>query len=258
MPVEIREFPGSQWKKFATLGVMRDMGARPAHLSTSTTSRARPWLVASVAAIAWAAFTMLILHLVSSRDPILDTISSYAYTDRGGGMLEASVLSLAVGSLALLGALVATGTATSRTTRVLLVTWALGLIIAALFPATLSEGTDMTSGRIHQYASLLAFVSLPGVGFSLADRLRELPALAETRALLLRVSWWSVLSLAVFGLSYVLAAFSDHPVLAPLSAALPVGLAQRVALLTDIALLAVMVLLAARAARIAREADTPG
>jgi hypothetical protein len=49
---------------------------------------------------------MTILHLISSHNPVFDTLSSYAFTDRGG-MFEASVLSLSIGSLVLLGALYA-------------------------------------------------------------------------------------------------------------------------------------------------------
>ncbi|WP_232376393.1 DUF998 domain-containing protein [Amycolatopsis aidingensis] len=229
---------------------MRDMRAREAEVAGELTGRTRSWLVSSTAAIGWAAFTMVILHIVSSHDPIRDTISSYAITDRGGGMLEASVLSLAIGSLALLGALLSSGAEPPRTARILLLSWAAGLITAALFPASFTASTDPATGEIHQYASLIAFLSLPGVGFSLADRLREVPELARTRMLLRRLTALSVLSLAVFGLSYVAADFPGAPVLAQISAVLPVGLAQRVALLADLALLAGLSLLAVRTARL--------
>src|SRR3954451_2701768 len=96
-------------------------------------SRARPWLIASALAIGWGMFTITVLHLISSHDPVFDTLSSYAYTDRGTGMLGASILSLAIGSLLLLGALHAAGIPLSPTTRVLFGTWSLGLTTAALF-----------------------------------------------------------------------------------------------------------------------------
>ncbi|GAB3495366.1 DUF998 domain-containing protein [Amycolatopsis cihanbeyliensis] len=229
---------------------MRDVRAREAEVAGQIAGRTRSLLIGSTAAIGWAAFTMVILHIVSSHDPVRDTISSYAITDRGGGMLEASVLSLAIGSLVLLGALLSSGAEPSRTARILLLGWASGLIVAALFPASFTASTDPTSGKIHQYASLIAFVSLPGVGYSLADRLREAPELARTRGLLLRLTALSVLSLAVFGLSYVAADFPHTPVLAQISDVLPVGLAQRLALLIDLALLVGLSLLAARTARL--------
>jgi hypothetical protein len=65
---------------------------------TLTGTRTRPWLITSAAAIGWGIVTMTILHLISSHNPVFDTLSNYAFTDRGGGMFEASVLSLSIGS----------------------------------------------------------------------------------------------------------------------------------------------------------------
>ncbi|SFB00336.1 Protein of unknown function [Amycolatopsis marina] len=226
---------------------MGDMGARRAEVVSQDASRTRPWVVTSASAIGWALFTMVILHVVSSHDPVLDTISSYAFTERGSGLLEASVLSLAIGSLALLGALLAAGVAMGQTGALLLITWSFGLATAALFPADFADTVDVTTGRVHQYASLLAFLSLPGVGFAIADRLRDVAGMERSRVLLLRASWIGVLSLGVFGLSYALNAIGDVPVLQQLSATLPVGLAQRMTLLTDLALLTTLVLVAAKA-----------
>src|SRR3981081_3543852 len=100
---------------------------------TLTGTRTRPWLITSAAAIWWGIITMTILHLISSHNPVIDTLSSYAFTDRGGGMFEASVLSLSIGSLSPLGALYAAGISISRTTTTLFSTWSLGLATAALF-----------------------------------------------------------------------------------------------------------------------------
>lgn len=224
------------------------MGARRAGVSSQDASRTRPWITTSASTIGWALFTMVILHVVSSHDPILDTISSYAFTDRGNGLLEAGVLSLAIGSLALLGALLSAGAPVGRTGAALLVMWSLGLATAALFPADFADTVDIATGRVHQYASLIAFLSLPGVGFAVADGLRGSVALRHTRILLLRASWFGVLSLGVFGLSYVLDAVGAVPVLEPVSAVLPVGLAQRIALIADLALLASLLLVARRSA----------
>lgn len=230
--------------------------ARPLATTAPDTARARPWLIVSGAAIGWAMVTMTVLHIVSAHNPVLDTISSYAGADDGDKMLPTSVLSLALGSLALLGALWAARIPTGRTTQILFGSWSCGLLVAAVFPASFVPGGDSWSGRIHQYAALVAFLSLPGVGFSLAERLRELPAFDRARFILVRVSRLSVLSLGLFGLSYALAWFPGAPVLDQLSTLLPVGLTQRVALIVDFTLLSVIMLLVARTIREAR-ADAP-
>ncbi|OZM70320.1 hypothetical protein CFN78_25680 [Amycolatopsis antarctica] len=231
---------------------MRDMEAERSEAAGQAVARTRPWVLASGAAIGWALFTMILLHLVSSHDPVRDTISSYAVTNNGGGMLEASVLSLAIGSFTLLGALQAAGVPVTRTARTLLSAWAVGLVTAALFPASFGERVDPASGRIHQYACLIAFLSLPGVGFSLADRMRESPALRRMRTVLLRLTWIGVGMLALFGISYVIAAFPSVPVLAEVSSWLPVGFAQRLALAADLALLTGMTWAAVSTAKLPR------
>lgn len=225
------------------------MEAKRAEAASQAAVRTRPWVIASGAAVGWSLFTMLVLQFVSSHDPIRDTISSYAVTNNGGGMLEASVLSVAIGSIALLGALLAAGIPVTRTARTLLLSWSLGLVTAALFPASFGDRVDTASGKIHQYACLIAFLSLPGVGFSLADRLRESPALQRMRTILLRLTWISIGALALFGISYIVAAFPEGSLIGDVSIWLPVGFAQRIALLSDIALLAGMIWLAANAAR---------
>jgi uncharacterized protein DUF998 len=214
-------------------------------------------VIVSVTAISWAAFTMTVLHLISSRNPIRDTLSSYTLTDRGGGMLEASVLSLAVGSVAVLGALVVAGTPLSTTTYVLFSAWALGLAVAAVFPASYGQ-VGRWEGEIHRYAALLAFLSLPGAVYSLLERTRAVPALARTRAVLSRLLTVSLYCLAFFGISYLLDAFQAAPVIDQLSELLPVGLTQRFALVADVALLFAVVVLATRmaAARRGQEPET--
>ncbi|HEV2780056.1 MAG TPA: DUF998 domain-containing protein [Actinophytocola sp.] len=208
-------------------------------------ARTRPWLIASGAALGWGLLTIAVLHIVSSRNPALDTLSSYAFTDRGTGLLAASILALAVGSLFVLAALRAAGVPITRTTGILFGTWSGGLTLAAVFPASYAEFPDPVSGEIHQYACLVAFLSLPAIGFALLDSLRETPALAHLRRTL---TGWTLLSagtLALFGVSYLLAG------------PLPVGVTQRLALLADLALLHSLLVLAGRAATVAREPATP-
>src|SRR5699024_5687584 len=83
------------------------------------TARTRIWTVASALALGWAFLTLLILHLVSSFDPLFDPISRYAFTDHGEGMLEVSLLSFGIGVIGVLGALIGSGLVIGRTTPLL-------------------------------------------------------------------------------------------------------------------------------------------
>ncbi|OOC07023.1 hypothetical protein B0293_08060 [Amycolatopsis azurea DSM 43854] len=209
-------------------------------------SRAKPWLIASVAAIGWALVTMVVLHLISSRDPVFDTLSSYAYVDRGTGMLGASVLSLSIGSLTALGALAAAGIPLSRTTKLLFVLWSLGLAAAAIFPASYPEYPDPVSGEIHLYACLIAFLSLPAAGFTLRDNLRGTPAARQIG----RLAWGSAASLIVFGLSFIFVRLADIPFFKTLTDIMPVGVTQRLSLVVHVILIAGMLKVASAAHRV--------
>jgi Protein of unknown function (DUF998) len=188
-------------------------------------ARLRPWLIAASAAIGWGTLTIVILHLISSHNPLLDSLSSYAFTDRGTGMLAASILSLAVGSLAVQGALHTAGIPLSRTTRILFGTWTLGLVVAALFPASYAEHFNPLRGEIHQYSCTIAFLSMPALGFSL---LRSLPG----NRTLERLTVAATGCLLLFGVSY---AFPTLPLF---------GIIQRGALGIDVALLCSLLLAA--------------
>ena len=211
----------------------------------------RIWRLAALAAIAWGMFTITVLHLISSRNPVYDTLSSYTITDRGQGMLGASVLSLAIGSLAVLGTLVAAGVPLPRTTRVLLTLWSLGLATAAVFPASYPPNPNPLSGDIHLYSCLVAFTSLPGAAITLLDPLRGSPY----RAIVVRWLRLGVVVLALFGLSFLFVRLDEAGV-APfhvLADALPIGVTQRVMLVADVFLLLGRVRIAVRtdAARVA-------
>ncbi|RZS38858.1 uncharacterized protein DUF998 [Herbihabitans rhizosphaerae] len=215
-----------------------------------TAARVRPWTVAATATLGWATFMMAVLHVVSSRSPVRDTISSYTATDRGAGILEASVLSLAIGSAAVVGALLIAGVPLDLTSSVLFGAWTVGLALAAIFPASYGTSGNAMSGEIHQYASLIAFLSLPGAIRSLIDKLRDQPGIERLRVLLSRLLVISLVCLALFALAYLVAAFPEVPVLDELSTVMPVGLAQRLALLADLTLLGTLVVVARRVARL--------
>lgn len=202
------------------------MGILPQKRRTTATD---VWLFAATAAICWAVVTMTILHLVSSHNPLHDTLSSYAYTDRGTGMLAISIISLATGSLALLAALHTAGITTSRSSMALFGTWSAGLVVTALFPASYPEHPNLLSGEIHQYSCVVALVSLPVLGCSLLRRFPD-PAL----------TWFTV---AAGGALLLLGICLIWPWL------LPFGIIQRLALGTDVAVLCRVLLLVRDRAR---------
>jgi hypothetical protein len=213
-------------------------------MGTEQGKRTRPWRLVALGAIGWGLFTAVVLHIISSHDPVYDTLSSYTVTDRGEGMLAASVLSLAVGSLAVLGALHAAGVPLSRTTRVLLALWSLGMAAAAVFPASYPEAPDPVSGEIHLYACLVAFLSLPGAAISLLETLRGRPE----RAAVVRAIRLTAVAFGLFAISFVLVRLSEAGIgpFREISDAFPIGVTQRGLLLADVVLLCTLLRVATR------------
>jgi hypothetical protein len=197
-------------------------------------ARTKPWLALSVVLVGWAFVTLTVLHLVSSHNPLLDTLSSYYYTDHGTGMLSEGMAAMALGSLALLFALRSAGVPLGRPTGALFTAWSGGLTAAAFFPASYPEHPDELSGVIHQYSCVTAFVSMPLIGFTISGKVT-----GEARRMLRRRSWWSAGVLALFGLGYLLPGL-------PL---LPVGVTQRGALIADLVLLIGLMTLASAGGR---------
>ena len=56
-------------------------------MGTEQGKRTRPWRLVALGASGWGLFTAVVLHIVSSHNPVYDTLSSYSVTDRGEGML---------------------------------------------------------------------------------------------------------------------------------------------------------------------------
>ncbi|EID54044.1 DUF998 domain-containing protein [Saccharomonospora xinjiangensis] len=225
----------------------------PAGTVEFNSARVRTWTFAATAALGWALFTLTVLHLVSSFDPITDPVSRYAFTDSGKGMLEASLLSFAVGVVAVRGALLASGLRLGRTATILFFAAALGLAAAALFPATFTSDIAPVSGLIHQYASLVAFLAVPGVALCVLDQLRDTDESSRgTRRVLVWFTSAAIGLLILFGASYLAGkmalAASSLSSLPALIGSLPEAALQRLVFVVDFALLATLLTLANRTA----------
>jgi hypothetical protein len=197
--------------------------------------------IAAVGALTLSLIQMFDLHLVtmSKMDPLRDTISGYASVEPGRWMLETSVVYLSIGSLALFAALLSAGMPATPTTYLLFGVWVTGLALAALFPATRTIAPT-ASGEIHWFGSLLAFLSLPAIGYSVARRFGQLIDSARITTWVLRLATMSVAALLVFGLSYLPGKLPDVALARELTTWPIAGLSQRLALAFDVALLAVL------------------
>lgn len=204
------------------------------------------WSLIAFVATGWSILILTLLHVINPYDPLRDPISRYASGPRGDGMLAISLLSLMIAVLAVLGVVVTAGIPAGRTIYVLFALTAIGLALAAVFPASFTDGGDPLSGNIHQRGSLVGFLSIPGIGLALHDRLRSMRDLAHARA---RIAWVTAvvaMSLGLFGISYITAAFPGVPMITHISDLLPVGLTQRITVIADVVLLLTIVQLAVR------------
>ncbi|MEW9554606.1 DUF998 domain-containing protein [Nonomuraea sp. NPDC050783] len=103
-------------------------------------------------------------------DPMSVTVSEYAVSDRGG-VTEAAMAVLGLGSLALLAGLRSAGAPVRGLPERLLLLWSAALVVAAVIPTTpIGQDLDLAA-QIHRYVSVAAFVSLPAAGALLVPRL---------------------------------------------------------------------------------------
>lgn len=174
------------------------------------------------------------LHLLPQTagiSPVQRTISEYALTDVGW-VFNLAAVALALGSLAVLAALVSAGKTTATSAGTLLgVLWSAALVAVVLFPKHDWAVGPSTNGHIHRVASIVAFLSLPAAVMLLtrrrgADR-RDHPRSA-------RAAWWlAVLSLVWF--SPLVGAMLLSPVTGvPWYRAVPIGLVERGLVLSEV------------------------
>ncbi|HEY2948694.1 MAG TPA: DUF998 domain-containing protein [Micromonosporaceae bacterium] len=130
--------------------------------------------VVAVGGIAFAVLLGIAGHLEHppGLNPVSLTISDYALSDRGGPV-DAAILSLGLGSLALLLGLRDLQAPVRGMVTGLLSVWAAGLVCAVAVP-TDPIGTPLSpSGQFHRYASVAAFVALPAAAVLLSHRLTK-------------------------------------------------------------------------------------
>ncbi|MFJ5984909.1 DUF998 domain-containing protein [Lentzea sp. NPDC092896] len=121
-----------------------------------------PRLAATGGSLAVVATVAMVGLLDLTVGPLRRTISEYALGDYRT-VFDIAVVSLAVGSLAILAVLVHKGLTRWRSGGAIALTlWSIGLFLVVAFPKTnWAMGTNELSGSIHRFGSMIAFVSLP-------------------------------------------------------------------------------------------------
>ena len=136
------------------------------------TAAARAFASVSILGLLTAVVATVIGHigLGPGYDPLKLTISDYALSNRGV-TIEIAMVALAFGAPALLAGLRAVGVAIRGLPAILLSTWSVGLLLAAIIPTDPPEITTLsTAALIHRYTSVAAFVALPIAAAVIASR----------------------------------------------------------------------------------------
>jgi hypothetical protein len=170
-----------------------------------------------------------VLPETADISPVRRTISEYALTESAWAF-NLGVVALALGSLAVLVAVVLAGLARPRSTGVALgLAWVGALLVVVAFPKHNWAVGPSTNGQIHRVASLIAFLCLPLAILLLTRRRAAGPGSAPRWAF-----WLSVGSLAWF--ASLIGAWMLSPVTGvPWYRALPIGLVERGLVLCDVA-----------------------
>jgi hypothetical protein len=196
------------------------------------TPAARVLALTSVLGLSVAVIATMLGHIGLGPDfnPLVLTVSDYALSDRGA-VIETAMVALAGGSLALLAGLAAARAPVRGIPTVLLLIWSAGLLVSAVVP-TDPIGTPVmsTAAYVHRYASVAAFVCLPGAALVLASRFAADAAWCTLSRLLRRLAAASGIGLAL--LLYV--AFPGDRVL--------MGLVERALITVEIVVLVVLAL----------------
>ncbi len=195
---------------------------------------ARALAIAGIAAVVGAVLLVGALHFApqtATISPVRRTISEYALTDAGWAF-NLGALALAVGSLAVVGALVVTRAAAGRSGGALLASlWAAALLVIVLFPKHNWAVGPSTGGSIHRVASVVAFLCLP-LAVILLTR-RAVPGPLDRPVAARAAFWLAVISLLWF--APIVGALLLSPVTGtPWWQAIPLGLVERGLVITEV------------------------
>lgn len=189
-------------------------------------------------------FAMHVVGPSARVSPVRRTISEYALLP-GGWVFEVAVAGLALGSAAVLGALIGARLVAPRSApAALLVVWWVGLLLVVAFEKTNWSIGPSLAGYIHRYASLAAFLGLPVGALLLARRWRG-SWRPFTRAVRM-LSWVALASFVPIVIAIAARPFTGMP----WWRAVPLGLLERVVSLVDVGVVVALGTWALAAARV--------
>lgn len=192
--------------------------------------RATGWALVAVAGFVASLLPVVHLHLSAGAavNPVRQTVSDYALTPGGAGLLALSVFALAAGSAALVTALTLAGLPRPAGTRWLLGSWCAGLAVAGVFPTDPADVPSSLSGNLHRCAGLVMFLAVPLAGWLISRRCRESARWIGWAGVLRGLSVGCGIASAVFLVSHAPVVFGDLPVFAWARGIVLLGLVERV------------------------------
>ena len=218
----------------------------PSPVAGGLASLAQPAKVALVGAIA-AVPPITVLHLSASgaMEPVGWTISDYVVTvPYGIPLFGMTAAAMAIGAGVLARGLA--HLAGTRAARMLLATWAVALLVTAVFPTNLRGTPENLSSNVHLFAGAVVFAVLPVAGWLVARWQRGITGRTAMTASLASISVLSGL------LSTALILNRLPGVIGMPELMLPPGILQRAAGAVEIVVLALTAATVLRSARRAR------
>jgi hypothetical protein len=147
---------------------------------------------------------MAFLHVAfaGAVSPTHGLISDYAWLAGAGPLFTLGVLSLAAGSIAVAYGLAQVERSRSAAARALLMAASAALVLTALFPTDRTPGMSSLGGDIHRWSVAVVFTGLPGAGWILARRTRDVAGWRRATRRIQLISTVSVLTLIAYLLSH--------------------------------------------------------
>jgi energy-converting hydrogenase Eha subunit A len=213
-----------------------------------------PLAVTGLAAAVVGSLAVAVLHVLPPTDrldPVRRTISEYALHETGW-LFNSGVLILALGSFAVLLALVGAGLVrTMSLGAVALTLWCLGLAAVVYFPKHNWSVGPSASGSIHRVASLVAFIALPVAAIVVARVWRHDPRWRHSARWTVALAIGALLCFGVIIGAFVLEPFTG----VRWWRAIPLGAVERALATAEVATLLALGWWARKAA--VRPADAP-